>query len=111
MIDTVKQSVTIAGAGTLSNALAIPGQFVLSALIYPAMTLSTAFTFRVSLDGVTYTKLYNSSGAVYSVTIPLATVGAITLDPNIFYPWEFVELEVADAQTGAKIILCGVTSH
>lgn len=103
-MDTVYKSVTIALSGTLSTACKMPGDFYLAGLIMPVMTTSTAVKFRVSTDGVTYYPLYDGAGAIYSITIDPAVAEAIAVDPSKFYPWEYVKVEVADAQAAARTI-------
>lgn len=101
--DSVILTTTIASGETDSAVIALPAGFYLAGLVLPAITTSTAITFSVSTDGVTYVPLYND-GSVYSITIDNTLANAIVLSEAVLSPWEYVKISVADAQTGIKSI-------
>lgn len=106
MKDSIAIDITIAESGTLSSVLTLPGEFYLGGIIHPVMTTSTAFTFQVSDDNVTYYPLVDEGGTSYSITIDPATAEAVVLDPSGFYCWKYIKLVVADAQAAARTIKC-----
>jgi hypothetical protein len=104
MTDSYAYTIKILSGVTKSAALKMPATYFLASLILPAITTSTAITFEVSMDGITYVPLHDGSGAAYSVTIDNTIANAVSLDPIKFYSWEYVKLVVADAQSGDKEI-------
>lgn len=110
--DAVVKIVTIADSATTSSALKLPGTYYLAGLMKDAtLDTSVAVTFTVSMDGVTYYTLMNTAGAAISYTVAAAGAEAITFPPTVFYPWEYIKLVVADAQTGIATIQCVVKQY
>ena len=110
--DTVVQNVTIANGGTVSTALRMPKTFYLAGIIKDdTLDTSAAITFQVSMDGVTYFGLYGTTGSLVSYTVIPATAQAIVFPPSTFYPWEYVKIVVADAQTGITTIGCIIRQY
>ena len=109
--DSEKLTVIIANGGTTSAALRLPATFFPAGIIMPVMTASTAITFEVSTDNVTYYPLQDGLGSNYSVTITPATAAAITLDPTRFYAWEYIKVKVADAQAAERTIAIIVRNY
>ena len=97
-------SVVIENGETVSGALKLPATYYPAALMLPAITTSTAIIFHVSMDGVNYYPLHDGAGAAYSVTINNTVTNAVALDPTKFYPWEYIKVAVANAQSGDKTI-------
>jgi hypothetical protein len=105
--DAVVKTITIASGATTSSALEMPQTFYLAGIIKDAtLDTSVAITFTVSMDGITYYALYDTAGAAISYTVQAATAEALTIPPTVFYPWEFLKIVVADAQTGITSIQC-----
>jgi hypothetical protein len=103
--DAITKWVTIADSATVSSVLTLPQSFYLAGIIKDTtLDTSVAITFLVSMDGVTYYDLQDTAGARVSYTVAAAGAEAITIPPTVFYPWEFIKLEVADAQTGIATI-------
>lgn len=99
--DAVVQNVIIANGATTSGALALPKTYYLAGIMKDtSLDTSTAITFTVSMDGVTYYTLYDDAGNQVSVTCQAATAEALVLDQTLFYPWQYIKAVVADAQTG-----------
>lgn len=65
-VDT--KTATIANGGSLSGAINL-GYQRLVALVMPAAWTAAGITFQASPDGVTYTDVYDATGAEYSVTV------------------------------------------
>lgn len=101
----------IADGENTTGEIELPETYYIAGIIYPAMTTSTAFNFEVSHDKNTYKDLYGTDGTIYAITIPLATAGAVTLPPHIFYPWESAKIKVADNQTGDKTLLIMIRNY
>ena len=109
--DSLVKWITIANAGTTSTALELPETFYLAGIIKDtSLDTSVAITFTVSMDGITYYSLYNSSGVVSYTVVP-ATAEAFTLSKDDFYPWEYVKVVVADAQTGITTLGCVIRQY
>ena len=105
--DAVVKLITIADSATTSSALQMPKTFYLAGIIKDTtLDTSVAITFVVSMDGITYYALYDTAGAAISYTVQAATAEAITIPPTVFYPWEYLKIVVADAQTGVTTIQC-----
>ena len=110
--DAVVKIVTIANGVKVSSALTLPGTFYLAGLMKDTtLDTSVAVTFTVSMDGVTYYTLMDTAGAAISYTVAAAGAEAITFPPTVFYPWEYVKLNVADNQTGIATIQCVVKQY
>lgn len=52
---------------------------------------ATTLTFLVSVDGTTYTPLYDSASTEVSLTVTTAA-RSYSLSPGVFYPWNFVKI-------------------
>lgn len=105
--DAIPVSVTIANGGTTSSALALPATYYLAGIMKDdSLDTSVAITFTVSMDGVTYYALYDTAGAAISYTVQDGVAEAITIPPTVFYPWEYIKIVVADAQTGIATLQC-----
>lgn len=105
--DVIVKSITIANSGTTSTALVMPETYYLAGIIKDTtLDTSTAITFTVSMDNVTYYTLYQTDGTQLSYTCQAATAEAINVTPTDFYPWPYVKMVVADAQTGVTTIQC-----
>ena len=102
-INSVEKTIIIADGETESGALALPQDYFLAGFILPAITTSTAITFKVSTDGTNFYTLY-ADGSAYSITIAGTGSEAITVSPSVFYPWEYIKVVVADAQSGDKTL-------
>ena len=110
--DAVTKYVTIADSATTSSALEMPQSFYLAGITKDTtLDTSVAITFTVSMDGVTYYTLMDTAGAAISYTVAAAGAEAITIPPTTFYPWEFIKIVVADAQTGITTIGCVVKQY
>ncbi len=105
--DAYVENITIADSGTTSTALELPESYYLAGILKDTtLDTSTAITFTVSMDNVTYYALYDTAGSAVSYTCQAATAEAITFAPTVFFPWKWVKMVVADAQTGITTIQC-----
>lgn len=95
------RTVTIANAGTVSDALEL-NQATLLGVITPAALTGTEMSFQVSADGTTYVALYDGSGLAYSVYV--GTSRAVPLDGAAFMGWRFVKVVSNAAEGGARSI-------
>jgi len=103
----VVETATIANGASLSGAIATNG-LTPRHIQAPASQEGTAYTYQISLDGVTYVNFYDGAGA--EVTNTIASSLAIYLDPKIWYGVRFFKIRTgtaasASAQTGAAAIL------
>jgi hypothetical protein len=73
---------TIANGASLSGAIAV-GQGVPVAILMPGTFTGTSMTFQGSLDGTTFTNLYDTSGTEVSITVAASRL--ISLEA-IFFP-------------------------
>jgi hypothetical protein len=90
--------VTIALSGTTSAAIAAKGMSLVGVQL-PATVTSTAMTFTVSSDGVTYVPLYNSAGAV-SYTI--AGGRFIAINPVDFYGATYFKIVMGSSEAASR---------
>lgn len=104
--DSYPVEVTILNSEKVSSVLDIEEGYYLSGLIFPSIDTSTEFNYQVSFDRVNYESLYNYLGTKYGSTIPSASAGALSLPEEDFKCWKSVKLEVADTQSGDKVITC-----
>jgi hypothetical protein len=110
--EAVSVNITIASGATTSSALTLPATFYLAGIMKDTtLDTSTAVTFTVSMDGVTYYTLMDTAGAAISYTVAAAGAEAMTFPPTQFFPWEYVKFVVADAQTGITTIQCIVRQY
>ncbi len=56
----------------------------------PAAWTAATITFQVSMDGITYTDLYDSLGSEISVAV--AANHGVALDVTLFAGWEFFKV-------------------
>lgn len=94
----LQSPVTIALSGTTSAAIAAKGMSLVG-IQFPAALTSTAVTFTVSSDGVTYVPLYNSAGAV-SYTIAAGRYMAI--NPVDFYGATYFKIVMGSSEAAAR---------
>lgn len=100
-------NVTIADGATVSSALELPETYYLAGILKDdTLDTSTAVTFTVSMDGITYYTLKDTAGDTVSYTVADATAEALTFPQTTFYPWRYIKFNVADAQTGVATIQC-----
>jgi hypothetical protein len=89
MIATI--TATISSGQTISAGVNLFGTRLVG-LVVPAGLTSTALTFLVSDDGITYYPLMqNVDGDVLTITVD-ATAKAYPLNPWIFAAWSFIKL-------------------
>lgn len=90
--------IMIASSGTTSAAIAAKGMSLVGVQL-PATVTSTAMTFTVSSDGVTYVPLYNSAGAV-SYTI--ASGRFIAINPVDFYGATYFKIVMGSSEAASR---------
>lgn len=100
--------------GSLSQAINL-GNAVLTGVVMPAAWTTAAFTFQVSMDGVTFSNLYDSAGTEVTIanTVNLASRG-LSFAPalrDLFAPWSYVKIRSGTAQTpvaqeAARDVIC-----
>lgn len=86
----------IASGGSLSEAIDLAG-CSMTAIIVPNGWTAANLTFQVSADDQTFYNLYTSTGAEYSVTVPVTTGCAITLNPLDFECFRFLKVRSGTA--------------
>ena len=105
--DVVVKTITIADSAAVSSVLIMPETYYLAGIIKDAtLDTSVAITFKVSMDNITFYTLYQTDGTQLSYTCQAATAEAINVTPTDFYPWPYVQMVVADNQTGITSIQC-----
>ena len=102
MNDAVPNTVTIPDGTAESEAFTLPQENYISAIIYPAIDTDTTFGFKVSPDGTNWSTLYGDDGLAYTITIPAAPAGAVSVYSHVFYTWEHINITVTTNQTGDK---------
>lgn len=93
---------TIADSATTSN-LRDMKDGTLVGLIIPAGMEGTSLTFLASLDGVTFTQMYTTSGTPMAVVID-ATTRWVAIPPSDFPGPRFLKLVASAVQSGAAVI-------
>lgn len=83
------KAATIAAGASLSGAVDLDGCHPVG-LVMPAAWTAASITFQVSLDGVTYNNLYDSSGSEYTITT--AASRRIILPPSDFAGVNYLKL-------------------
>lgn len=81
MVDTVTQSANIAISTSLSAAVNL-GEKVAIGILMPAAWDAANLTFQGSVDGVSFSNIYDSSGN--ELTVTAAASRYIYLDPTVF---------------------------
>lgn len=95
------QAVMPTGNPKVTENVEIPKTYYLAGIAWPTLTTSTAITFDVSADGLTWLPLYNN-GTAYSITVTPATAAATAVSKDIFYPWNHIRIKVANDQAAAR---------
>lgn len=88
----------IANGTALSPAVCIFNSRLI-AIQFPAAWTAAVLTFQVSMDGITYTDLYDSLGNEISVVV--AANHGVALDVTLFAGWEFLKIR---SGTGAVAV-------
>jgi hypothetical protein len=101
------KSVDISNGGTESTALDVFG-CVLSAIEIPSAFTGTTISFKGSIDGTTYSPVYDKIGALYSVAVGTSRI--IVLDPTITYGLRYIKIVSGSAEGAARNIKCGITN-
>jgi len=96
-LSTVVQTI-IASGTSLSPAVAVSNGRLI-ALQMPAAWTAAVLTFQGSMDGTTYTDLYDSLGSEISVTV--AAAHGIALDVTAFAGWQWLKIR---SGTGASAV-------
>lgn len=91
-INTYSNSVTIASGTAVSGAAQVNGQMI-DGLILPAAWTAADITFQVSLDGITYSDLFDGYGN--QVAIAAVASRAIALPIGLLRAWDYVKLRSA----------------
>lgn len=96
------QAVSIASSAQTSSPIATGGMCLVG-LILPAAFTGTAITFQVSsaIDG-TFQDLYDSSGALVSMTV--AQGRAYAVDPSNFQGVSFLKIKSGTAEAAARTV-------
>lgn len=94
----VQAPVTIASSGTTSAAIQTGGMSLVG-IQFPATMTSTALTFTVSKDGVTYVPLYNSAG---QVSYTIAGGRYIAINPVDFYGATYFKIVTGSSEGAAR---------
>lgn len=81
MVDTVIQAANIANGASLSAAVNI-GEKVAIGILMPAAWDAANMTFQGSVDGASFSNVYDSSGN--ELTVTAAASRYIYLDPTVF---------------------------
>jgi uncharacterized membrane protein len=99
-------TVTIANGQTTSGAFDC-GNTTLAAIQLPSDFTGTSVTFQGSIDGTTYTTIYDDTNTVYS--IPVAVSRGYGLELALFYPWRYIKIVSASSEGAARSIVVSTT--
>lgn len=94
-------TVVVASGQKLSVAIDCAGGW-LAGIILPATLTSTALTFTVSVDGVTYVALTDTAGSAISYTV--AASKALSFLLTVFGSWSFVILNFGSNEGADRTI-------
>lgn len=102
IIDTAPNTVTITSGQSLSTALDLIGG-TLCALQVASSITGNQIGFQYSFDGVTYSDDYMTSGALYTIAVPLfsgvpsaLTLGGVRLPPGMWGGIRSIKLATYD---------------
>lgn len=98
-------TVTIASGQTVSGAAFMAGCRLVG-LIFPASLTGTTFTFQAGADGVAYSALYNTSGAILTTVVGPSRY--VVFNASDFAGIAYLKL-VSNASEGADRIVTLVT--
>lgn len=98
------KSATIANGASLSGAINVQGWDVV-AIEQPAACEGTAFTFQISMDGLTFVDVYDSAGAELSVTKSATLAQTLLLGTKEIRGAVF--LKVRSGATGLPVVQAG----
>jgi hypothetical protein len=94
------KDVVIANGATTSS-IGSCGDMVLVGIITPSALTGTSFTVSASYDGVNFSNLYNTSGAV---TIPAGASRYISLSVDTFFGVKYLKLISSGAEAAERTI-------
>jgi hypothetical protein len=97
--------VVILEGETDSEGFMVAGATAVS-MIVPADLASTSITFKVSLDGATYQALLDKDNDLVTQTIG-AAAGAYSLEPAVFFGWNWLKLTLGTAEAADVTIQIG----
>jgi hypothetical protein len=96
-LSTVLQTI-IANGTSLSPAIAASNGRLI-AIQMPAAWTAAVLTFQGSMDGITFSDIYDATGAEISVTVVAAH--GVSLDVTVFAGWQFLKFR---SGTGAAAV-------
>jgi uncharacterized membrane protein len=95
-------TVTIANGQTTSGAFDC-GNTTLAAIQLPSDFTGASVSFQGSIDGTTYTAIYDDTNTLYSISV--GTSRGYSLDLAVFYPWRYIKVVSASSEGGARAIV------
>ena len=100
-LNMVIDTVSIAAAGTTSNAIDLQGRALVN-ISTPSAISGAAFTFQSSYDGVAYQQYVSQGGG--AVTVTCAAAKNVSVDPILLSGVRYVKLVRDNAQAAKKLI-------
>lgn len=101
-LNMVVDTVSIAAAGTTSNAIDLQGRALVS-ISTPSAISGAAFTFESSYDNVTYQQAVSEGGG--AITVTCAAAKNVMVNPNLLLGARYIKLVRDNAQAAAKQIV------
>jgi len=105
-VSQASASVTIASGQTVSTALSVAGMDLVAVLI-PSVFTGTTITFQGSIDGSTFSALYNHDGTAYSLT-NVAASRLIQFTANDFIGMNYIKLVSNSSEGADRTIICSL---
>lgn len=106
--DAVPVTIDISVDAQVSGILDCNGSH-LFALVTPAAVDSTSVTFQASVDGVTFTPMYDNAGTQLSATI--AANRWIPLDTALFESVQYLKIVAGSAETADREFTAILSTH
>lgn len=94
------QTAVVAASGTTSDAIDVWGCRVVN-LSVPASLTSTALTFQVSDDDVTYYQVRNSDNTAYTITVS-SSAASYELPVNRFAGYRYLKVVCGSAEASQR---------
>ncbi len=88
---------TILATASMSDAVEINGR--LAGIVTPAAWTAAALTFQGSVDGVTYTNIYDAAveRTIASAAVPAAESRFLSLDPSLWAAFRYIKIRSGTA--------------
>lgn len=94
-------TITVADSATVSSVVSMGQSGIAGAIEMPGTLTSTAISFQVSYDGVTFTALYATGGTAISYTVAASRV--IPLDPAVFGAFPYLKIVTGSSELANRV--------